>query len=576
MEETDQVMTEVETVSQQYMPLSQACSSIYFTLEGLHQVHFLYQYSLHFFLDIYNDVLTNNPGLTGVTDSSTRLSIVTTDFYQTVYNRVTKGMLHQDRLVFALLLSKIHLRGVSSEPNFEHEFNHFLRGKEGILPGQPTIHVPGLSLDQLEGATALSRLPAFRNLQKKIDAVVMKRVENTVTCAEIKRVENTVTCAEIKRVENTVTCAAMSTVCNCFVHRWVMLKNVHLAPQWLVQLEKKLHTLQPHPAFRLFLTLEIHPKIPVNLLRAGRVFVFEPPPGIKANLLRTFSQVPAQRMMKAPGERARLYFLLAWFHAIVQERLRYSPLGWAKHYEFNESDLRVACDTLDTWIETVAMGRANLPPEKVPWNALCTLFGQCIYGGKIDNDFDQVTISVNFSINLGFGSDLISKLLRMQLLEDDDEVVYTADDQEVNKKEADGRPAWMRTLYNSACTWLRLVPQSLQTLRRTVENIKDPLYRYFEREVNAGARLLQVVRRDLEDVILICKGEKKQTNYHRNILSELAKGMLPSHWRKYTVPPECTVIQWITDFSDRIKLLQKISAASTTGGAAALKVGLEV
>ena len=43
--------------------------------------------------------------------------------------------------------------------------------------------------------------------------------------------------------------------------RWVMLKNVHLAPQWLVQLEKKLHSLQPHAQFRLFLTTEIHPKV---------------------------------------------------------------------------------------------------------------------------------------------------------------------------------------------------------------------------------------------------------------------------------------------------------------------------
>lgn len=65
--------------------------------------------------------------------------------------------------------------------------------------------------------------------------------------------------------------------------------------------------------------------------------------------------MPASRMMKAPSERARLYFLLAWFHAIVQERLRYVPLGWAKYYEFTESDLRVACDTLDTWIESTAM-----------------------------------------------------------------------------------------------------------------------------------------------------------------------------------------------------------------------------
>lgn len=51
-------------------------------------------------------------------------------------------------------------------------------------------------------------------------------------------------------------------------------------------------------------------------------------------------------MMKPPSERARLYFLLGWFHAIIQERLRYVPLGWAKKYEFNESDLRVAVDTL--------------------------------------------------------------------------------------------------------------------------------------------------------------------------------------------------------------------------------------
>jgi len=71
----------------------------------------------------------------------------------------------------------------------------------------------------------------------------------------------------------------------------VLLKNVHLAPQWLVQLEKKLHSLQPHTNFRLFLTMEINSAVPVNLLRAGRIFVFEPPPGVKANLLRTFNTV---------------------------------------------------------------------------------------------------------------------------------------------------------------------------------------------------------------------------------------------------------------------------------------------
>ena len=120
--------------------------------------------------------------------------------------------------------------------------------------------------------------------------------------------------------------------------RWVMLENVHLAPGWLMQLEKKLHSMQPHASFRLFLTMEINPKVtprpppqgsllgcaspalpgghvlpggfsgvtlclvcaqvPVNLLRAGRIFVFEPPPGVKANMLRTFSSIPVARMCK--------------------------------------------------------------------------------------------------------------------------------------------------------------------------------------------------------------------------------------------------------------------------------------
>jgi dynein heavy chain 1 len=42
---------------------------------------------------------------------------------------------------------------------------------------------------------------------------------------------------------------------------WVLLKNVHLAPQWLAQLEKKLQSITPHASFRLFLTMEINLKV---------------------------------------------------------------------------------------------------------------------------------------------------------------------------------------------------------------------------------------------------------------------------------------------------------------------------
>lgn len=91
---------------------------------------------------------------------------------------------------------------------------------------------------------------------------------------------------------------------------WVLLKNIHLAPSWLVQLEKKLHNINMHANFRLFMTSEIHPKLPANLLRLSQVFVFEPPPGIKANMQHTFSAIPAARMDKQPVERSRFVFFI--------------------------------------------------------------------------------------------------------------------------------------------------------------------------------------------------------------------------------------------------------------------------
>ncbi|KAL1138869.1 hypothetical protein AAG570_008931 [Ranatra chinensis] len=735
VEETDRVIAEIETVSQQYKPLSQACSNMYFTMDSLNQIHFLYQYSLKFFLDIFSAVLFNNQALDGVTDYNARLATITKQLFAVCYERVARGMLHTDRLTLAILLCRINLKGMSSEDPLDAEFQYFLRGKEGVVNTSAQPVIEGLTSEQMDNMYRLAlRLPFFKSLPAKVKempelaawlqqgspeqcvptlwheekplshiATAMNRLlliqtfrpdrviaaaqvfvsavlgEGFIASAERELDLGAITERELSASVPALLCSVpgfdatsrvddlaaecskqlasiaigsaegfnqADSVINMAARsgRWVLLKNVHLAPQWLVQLEKKLHSLQPHSNFRLFLTMEINPKVPVNLLRAGRIFVFEPPPGIRANLLRTFSTVPASRMMKQPSERARLYFLLAWFHAIVQERLRYVPLGWAKYYEFNESDLRVACDTLDTWIEATAVGRTQLPPEKVPWEALVTLLSQCIYGGKIDNDYDQRLLA-SFLSKLftprSFESDFAlvanvdgvagapgghrhitmpdgtrrdhflhwiesladrqtpswlglpnnaekvllttRELLKMQQLEDEEELAYTSDEAVgslgqpatvTTPLQSDGRPAWMRTLYNSASTWLQLLPTTLLTLRRTVENIKDPLYRYFEREVNSGANLLRDVIHDLQDVVAICQGEKKQTNYHRTMLSELVRGILPGGWRRYTVPRGCTVIQWVTDFSARVKQLQQVSELASQRGASCFPVWL--
>lgn len=63
------------------------------------------------------------------------------------------------------------------------------------------------------------------------------------------------------------------------------------------------------------------------------------------------------------------------------------PPSWSKHNEFNESDLRCALDTIDVWLDTIALGRTNLPPNKVPFDAFVASFeNDCKL--VVDDDFN--------------------------------------------------------------------------------------------------------------------------------------------------------------------------------------------
>ncbi|KAM7195585.1 Dynein heavy chain, N-terminal region 1 domain containing protein [Rhypophila sp. PSN 637] len=168
---------------------------------------------------------------------------------------------------------------------------------------------------------------------------------------------------------------------------WVLIKNVHLAPQWLGGLEKKMDSLNPNPEFRLFLSMESSNKIPVNFLRASRVLMYEQPAGVRANMKDSMSSL-SLRSSKSPVERARLYLLLSFLHAVVQERLRYAPnLGWKGFWEFNDADYECSAHVIDTWIDTAAQSRTNIAPANIPWEMIRYLVTET-YGGKIDDEGD--------------------------------------------------------------------------------------------------------------------------------------------------------------------------------------------
>jgi dynein heavy chain 1 len=112
VEETDVVVREVEQVTAEYLPLAQACSAVFFILEGLSVVNHFYQFSLKFFLEIFNYVLHNNPNLTGVRDFAQRRDILLADLFSNAYRRTSRALLHRDHVMLAVLLSQVKLRGI--------------------------------------------------------------------------------------------------------------------------------------------------------------------------------------------------------------------------------------------------------------------------------------------------------------------------------------------------------------------------------------------------------------------------------------------------------------------------------
>lgn len=168
---------------------------------------------------------------------------------------------------------------------------------------------------------------------------------------------------------------------------WVILKNVHLCVEWLRDsLVKKVNSLGPgtHKDFRLFITSEINPRLPTALLRLCDTIVCEAPSGVQASLSRFFSSIAKDRF--SFPIRSRLYLLLGWTHAVIQERLRYVPNGWSEAYEWTEADATHGLDVIDSLFED---GGRQSDPERLPWDAIRSTLQKGVFGGRVTNDIDQ-------------------------------------------------------------------------------------------------------------------------------------------------------------------------------------------
>ena len=713
---SEDIMRELESTMNEYAPLANKASRIFFALDSLEIIHYLYRYSLSFFMDILNYVI-NSKEMQEVPKNmyANRQIKIIQLLFKEIYHRVGYSLLNKDKALLAMRLAQINLGD-----KFKNEINLLLKINSNIMNDASDISsdILGgkLTLNQKKQLSELNKSEPFTGLvseitsnseawnnfyndafaencipveflnkhkesisnekdQKIFDAITKSilllvfrpdRMLNSIQ-SFLKEVfnEELVNIPEldlVKVIKDETNCKMPILFCSApgfdastkieslarqlnkkflsiaigssegfeLVEKnwaskiksgeWLVLKNVHLAPNWLNEIEKRLYANEPNPNFRLFFTMEFNPKIPANVLRISRKFVFELPSGIKHSLIRSYANVltPA-KSEKTPHERCRLHFLLAWFHAVIGERLRYVPIGWSKFYEFNESDQRCALEAIDEWINIYAKDRVNISPKQIPWDAIRTIIHQSMYGGKIDNEYDmkileslvnlyfnEKTYDFNYPLfktssenqdnvlkipdktnNAGFiewinalpnvespewsglpnnaeklvretaSNRFITEMNKIQGIED--EGVGSGDG-----KGKSTQASWLVSVQEKSNKLLKVLPLQVKPLVGNKQSNNDPIYRFLLREVAVASKLLNKVRDDLDQLILMSKGESKSTNELRDIAKNIFNDSVPKVWQIYSTL-ELNITEWILDLKNRINQLNKITQAKDYG-----------
>ncbi|XP_009575995.1 PREDICTED: dynein heavy chain 9, axonemal-like, partial [Fulmarus glacialis] len=599
VQESKVTESKINEAREHYRPAAARASLLYFTMNDLHAIHPMYQFSLKAFSIVFQKAIERAPP-----DESLAVRVLNLidSITFSVFQYTTRGLFECDKLTYTAQVT-FQILLMSKEINTV-ELDFLLR-----YPAQTRVTSPVdfLSNHSWGGIKTLSSMEEFRNLDRDIEGSA-KRWKKFVEseCPEKEKFpQEWKNKSALQRLcimrairPDRMTYAVRDFVEEKLGSKYVVGRSLDFATTFE----------ESGPATPMFFILSpgVDPLKDVEKqgkklgytfnnknfhnvsLGQGQEVVAEQALDLAAKEGHWVILQDTLEMCTRENEFKSILFALCYFHALVAERRKFGPQGWNRSYPFNTGDLTISVNVLYNYLEA---------SSKVPYDDLRYLFGEIMYGGHITDDWDrrlcktyleefikpemlegELLLAPGFPLpgnmdyngyhqyiddalppespylyglhpnaEIGFLTQTSEKLFRIVL-------EMQSRDTSVGEGGAVTREETVKALLEEMLE--KLIDEfNIAELMAKVEE-RTPYIVVAFQECERMNILTSEIKRSLKELDLGLKGELTMTSDMENLQNALFLDTVPESWIKRAYPSTASLGTWFADLLTRIKELE--------------------